>query len=546
MSLNVLTDTPSITPVRDPVWYELLCNGFRTTAAVPAQFTIGLLQQPAEGDTFTLAWLTYSITFTFVTGAVDESGTQVRLGTNVTATLANLHAALQGNYYVDSHFAITPGETEHTAIARIPGAMAVSLTNTAPPSIALVQTQPGVDAVFATNYTAVHQIWLETGRNTGVYYPLPQRDGRPDEHLRTRWPVNEMLHHAVKPQWPDYAQQPPSYLHQLTRRYYITRWELYGDVPTPGLVRRSAIKTAWYAGSRNSEQRQMQEVFAVITTTAQPTPFLTYRGRAGRHEVSPAQQSYLGWYRNVPKVAGQQLSVRATVHYTDGSNTAATIHTDTNSSDWQLGDVILIPTGFERQGLHLLQPTKDPTHYTVQVLGHTGAALSELYTYHLRLPDANELHLEWCNSLGVVESTRCVGSWVRGLRTEYDLVDRLVTAVAGQQPNPQRTQRVHHLRGVDNTIQFSTGFMDKDELDATLDLLFSPSLFILDHDRSTREPFIPTAGEYVQGQRGTPEENLYACNLSGLITHAEMARSLRTSMPALPPTEPGGPELETE
>ncbi len=539
MALNVFTDTMDPTPVRDPVWYELQCNGYRTTAPVAAVFTLTLLQQPDPGMTFTLDLDGTEVSFTFVNGTPDDSGTQVQLGDNTTETLENLGDALLSNWDVDQLFHIALGETEHTLTAREERAMPIGFTNTAPPTVGFNQSVAGTDAVYAENYSAVHQIWLERARGTGIYDPLPARDGRPDKmDRRTRWDMQGMLRDCVEVQWPQYGQTLPTFLRKLTRKYYITRYEQYGTPPLPRSVRRSVVKTAWFAGSRIAEHRVMPEVFTLLRTTAQPTPFLTYRGRAGRHEVSPAQQHYLAWYRNTNKVADQQVYVKATVHYLDETTDTSVLYTDTNASDWQVGEVISIPTGFEKRGLHLLQASKTPTHYTVQVFSHTDTVLSELYTFHLRVPDANELHLEWYNSLGVVESTRCVGQWVRGVRTEHDVVDRVVYATAGQQPSPETSQRAHFLRGVDNTLQLSTGFMDRAELDATLDLLYCDRLYVLDHERGLRMPFIPTAGEYIEGQRGTPDENLYALNLEGLITHSERARSQRTSMPSLPPIDP--------
>lgn len=548
MALSVFTDTRPITAVRDPVWYELQCQGYLQTPAVAAVAELYLIQDPGDGDTFSLSFANQIVEFTFVDAAVDDSGTQVRIGADLDATKANLFAALQANWYINEYFSLPSTGPDIVLTARVPGVLPIGIVNTIPATLSLNQTQPGVDAVYAPNYTAVHQIWLETARNSNVYEPLPARDGRPDHELRVRWNLQGMLRDTVQAQWPLYAQEEPMYLHQLKRRYYITRYEKYGSPAEPRIVQRSAIKTAWLAGSRNSENLVLSEVFAWATLLQEPSIFLTYRGRAGRHEVSATQQSYLGWYRKVPKVSGEQLYVRATVYYSDDTTDTSVLHTDTNSSGWQQGDVILIPTGFNTRDLHLLQPNKIPTHYTVQVFDHENAALSEVYTYHLRMPDANELHVEWHNSLGVVESTRCVGQWVRGIRTEYDLVDRLVPA-RGKQPSPQDSQRIHHLRGVDNTIELSTGFMDQAELDAVLDMLYSRNLYIMDHERRLREPFIPLEGEYVVGQKGTADENLYALNLKGTITHSEMARSMRNTLPPLPTDyeteDPDVPDVDT-
>jgi hypothetical protein len=542
MSLVLVQDLPAIIPVRNPAWLEVLCDSYQASAPTKAEYIIGLLSNPVAGYEFKLFMPGgEELVFTYVTGTPDDSGTQVQRGGSDAATLANLLTALQGNWYVDQLFTVTNETTHLELVARQAGVTVMSFQNTSPATMSFASAGPGTDGSFAPAYTGVVQPYVERTWGSGEYVALPAFENTPDTDRRTRWDLSTLLKPEVTYNWPTYGTTTLQLQRNLQRRVYITRYEQFGDPPAPQIVKRGAVKKLWYGGSRQLEHNVFTSFFQMVESTALLTPWLTYRGRSGRHEVSAPQQHYLAWYRNVTKVSGQQIYVKAVVTYADASTETTNVWVDTNGSDYQLGDVALFPAGFDLLGLDGLS-AEEPVSYTLQVFNPSDVALSQAHTFHLVDADYNELHIEYVNSLGVVESLRCTGSWAVGNKTQHDLVQRLRVLVDGTPPSREGSDRSALLRGNQRTLQVSSGNMDAGELQAVLDVLYSPEWRLLDHARETREALTLVEAEVVEVKRGVDDEHLYALNLKYLIGDDEMAWSDRTLMPDVPDEEPEEPE----
>lgn len=533
MSLSNLLYPGQYSPVRDPVWHEVLCNGYRTSAPVAGVYTLALVEDPTDGQEWSMVVGGTTITFTFVTAA-NDSGTQITIGGSTPVTLANLLTALRGNYTMDQAFSMAEASGTITMTARTPGALEVAFSNTTPVTLSFNTTTPAADGVYAANYTANVQVWVEKVWNSGIYTPIPSLFGTPDEDRRARWDLSESLLPYVGYDWPVYGATTAQLQRAMQRRFYVTQYESLGDPPEPRRVYSLGIRRAWYAGSRNAEHRTIQDLFNLIRRLDFPNPFLTYRGRGGKHEVSLDQQHYLAWSRRVAKVTDQQIYMLCVVNYTDNTTETVQRHTDTNSSGWAQDDVMLFPTGFTKLGLDLLQPTKTPYKYSVVIVDPSAEPISEVHTFYIADNDANEVHLEFISSLGVVESVRCVGAWTEGISVEVDAVKRLLQAVNLTYPSVEKSNRVHQLQGAQRKRLLSTGFMDLNELLAVMDVLMSPEQRLLDHARGSRAPLCLVGAEHVVRQQGTPDENLHALNLEFLEGDTEMAWSNRLAMPALP------------
>lgn len=534
MPLVNITALPAIVPVRDPAWFEVSCLGYLVDPPQQAVHAMGFVQSPSPGMSFSLVVNNVDVTFTFVNGPVDDSGTQVALANSMAQLTTNLLTALRANHHIDLLFDVSEQGGYIELRAREPGHLPMLFVNSLPVTLFFNTVTPGSDGQFAPNYSANIQVWVEHDWMSEVFTPLPPMQNVPDLLYNTRWDLRSFLRTVVSYDWPAFAQGTPTAQRRLQRRFYVTRWEQHGEPPTPQRVHRTPVRRAWYAGSRHIEHNVFHQVFGLLASTAVKNPFLTYRGRSGRHEVSIDQQTYLGYYRRTTKVPGQQLYMLATVHYTDGTISSQVTWTDDDNSDFEQGDVILFPTGFTRLGLHILEPTRTPMHYTMQVHTHIDQALSEPYVFTVVPTDANERHIEYINSLGVVESLRCSAAWSEQMSTNHQEVNRLLTVMRTVRPSEQLSQRMHLLTGNDHTLKVSTGFMDRGELNAVLDVLFSPEWRLVLPERRTRAPLQLVDAEHIVRQQGGPEENLHALELEFRIGDPEMAWSDRISMPKLP------------
>lgn len=535
MALTILNATPDIAGIRNELWLEYFCGGYRTSAATTASYTLIVTQQPSAGNTFRLSLPGAELEFTFVSGAPDESGLQVQIGANAAATNDNLYDALRTNWYIDQFFVITDPSDVNTLTARTPGALEVGFTNTTPVALAWNAVSAGSDAVYAANYSANFQVWIEEVYNSNVWKALPAFEGQPDENRRTRWDLHTLLRPYLGHDWPTYGATGLRVLDKLLRRYYVNRWEQYGDPPSPQVLGRGNICRAWYAGARQIEQNQMPNIWSLIRRNDVQNPFLTHRGRGGRHEVSAPQDVYLAWYRRVAKANDSQIDLRCKVYYTDGTDASTTLWTDTNGSGYTQWTVGQWNVGFDRNNLGALEPTKVPEKYEVWLRLPNGSALSETHTFWLVDTDANEQYIELVNSLGVVESVRTTGEWQLGMTPQHDEAMRLLTVVNGAEPGVEESNSVQFLRGATKPLRLFTGYWERKEFMAMMgDLLVSPEYRWVDVERSTRAPVRLVSSEVVMNKRGGDDEWVYGANLEFAVEDAETAWSDRLHWPPMP------------
>lgn len=546
MALSLLTQPADIAGVRDPLWLELFCGGYRTSAATTASYTLVVTQNPDPDQTFSLSLPGGIASFVFVSGTPDDSGTQVQIGGDEAATTDNLVLALRARYEVDQLFLITEAADVITLTARTPGLVVVGFTNTSPVTLAFTPVSEGADAVYAANYSARVQVWVEDSWGSNTWSPLQPFALYPDKvERRARTQLDGLLLPKVGWQWPLATGTAFTLLTRLQRRYYFTAWEQHGDPLERKKASRSPIRHAWHAGSRNLEHTALNDIWSLIRRSDVLNPFLTHRGRAGRHEVSPGQAVYLSWYRRLSKVEDAQIDLLATVHYTDATSATSEIWTDTNGSGYAQWTVGQWNVGFRANNLHTLEPTKTPLYYTIEVRNASDAVVSETYTLHLADTDANETYVEYVNGLGVTELLRTKGRWEHGLQVEMEEAAGLKYPVDGALPSVQESAARMLLQGGAQRLEISTGFMDRGELNAMADLLFSPEWRWRDTVRGTRHPLLLAGAEAVLRIQGdADQEHLYALNLRFAVDDRELCWSDRQGWPAMP-AEPEAPRAET-
>lgn len=524
MALTILKAPQFLAPVRDPVWLELQATGYQVTPPVYAVFTIAFVQDPEEDMFFKLVFGGYSLTFTFVDATPDESGLQVRIGADIAATTTNLATALQLNHAVFTTFHVTQDGYTITLTARQPGLLEMGFSNTSPVTISFITVTTGVDAEYAPSYAAYHQLWVEQEWGTGIYTPLPANFGRPDPQFRIRWDISSQLKPYLQYQWPAVRQNTAMVLRGLQRKYQIARWEAFGEPPEAKRLATTGPYRALLAGSAHNEHIWFSGFITKMRDSASLNPFMTYRGRGGRHEVTADQEHYIAWLRRPVKVAEQNVYVTFTVYYTDGTSQTANKHTDADASGWEQDDVKLFPSGFNVMGLHLLDTTRIPAYYTMVVVSHTNTPLSETHTWHLVDPDANQLYIEFVSSFGVVESMRATGAWTINTTTDHTQVRRSLVVTGGVVPSVELSRSVQHPNGATRTIKLHTGLMDLQEFNALLDVLHSPEHRLAGRG-AYRHPLVLIGAEHITRSMGTETEHLHGMELEFQMGDAEMAWS---------------------
>ena len=535
---------PDLLPVRNAAWLEVTCNGYQQAAPVTSVTGVVFLINPDPGQKITITLPDGTSTvLEAVSGTPDDSGTQYEIEGTSGATIANLVATANTNHRLLQFYTIEDDAGQAVFTGRTPGADAPTMVFDSAPWGFVVPTNTGSNGTYAAGYQLGVNLWVERVWGSDEYTRLPDIPSTPGADGRVRVDLSTWLKPYTGYNWPALDADEPVRSLSLQRRYYWELWEAYGDPVQPRAVQRSAVRKAWFAGTRQADEytkwsQLVQWLDATNVDADFLTPWLTYRGRNGKHEVSAGQQHYLGWYQ---RVATQTLRLRATVYYTDGTS----VGTNTISgSTVQQGEIGQWPTGFDVLELGALEPTKEPYKYTVQLRTTGNVAVSELHTFYLVDADTNELHIEYINSFGVVDCVRTEGAWTVPAEAAHDAVSMERRPFDDKQPTTYEGHGRSLLQGVVHGLEVVAGHVDTQaEHEARLDILYSPEWRLVDHRRGRKLALRLLGSKQVAGQQGTEAEHLHQLVLQFALGDAEMAWSAMELLPEQPEAEPEEPEL---
>lgn len=549
MGLTLRLDTLPMTPVRNRAWLEVACDEYEQVAPTTAEVDIQLQTNATPGFTFTVTLPDGTVLpFTAISGTPDTSGTQYAIEGDNLGTYPNLLAVMRGNVRLAELYDITTiGVLRMRLRARQPGALTPVVTFDTPAPIATWLITEGTDGVYAPGYSAQLRLYLEETWHSGIYTALPVMDGYPDLDKWARWNVAGMLmpylRKSIVNDWPAYGMATPMLARNIFKRYYHERWERYGDPAVDRLAVRSAVKYAWFAGYRNRDAELAATLGEVFRDDSGPTPFLTMRGSGtSHHEVSADQQHVLGWYRTTERVAGQFVKLKGTVFYDDGTTANAVVLTWDDAAHLQ-GTVALWPSGFKTLGLHLLQETKTAYKYQVELLNHSDTPIAQKHTFWLKPAEVSEVHLEFVNSLGVVESVRGIGAWENTLEDEREELIRARVLRNQTLPSISESDAVQVLHSVQPKMTIALGAVDRLEHFTRLDILFSPWLRIVDHASGRKLPVRIESDAHDVLRRGAgTAEHLHTMQLKLLLGDSETAWGDRALLPTVSTPVPDVPQ----
>lgn len=520
-------------PVRNPQWLEVESDLGETLPGAKAQFTLQLLTTAVAGNSITITWPRGTVTMTGISGSgggTTGTGFGVAYGT-VPTLRDHLLTQLRLNYYLQRDFIMEAVSTDSIQFtARTLGdAWHPSITSCTPGSLGTFTTdQIGKDTAYADNYSMALVLEVEEVRESDTYTRLPQITLRPGPDKLARANLADMLlPYLRQPTWPAYNRSTSLWASGQMRRFKGYVLEYQGDPSAPRILTDlypGTTARAWLAGARRREQEAFHTQLVYLGTQA-GSRWLTYRGiDPDKHEVSAAQQHYLMWFDwGVGYEVEDNLRLHFKVHYTDGTTDDKVVLCGVLQRDLHI-----FPTGFDTYLLGDLQPAKTPYKYeawlTLESAG-SGQVVAA-HTFHLVEADYNEQHLEFLNSFGAIESLRCIGSWEQGLEMDWQEAgyERPRDSAASLN-DPQQTDVVNLHRASAETIQISTGFMDRGEMLAVIDVLYSPQLRLVDHDRKTKTGCRLLNTTHLVRKQGAEDEHLYALNLELQVGDTDRATS---------------------
>lgn len=512
--------------MRSPARFVLKDLEYLQQAGVKSTWSITFTSVSTVGDTLSIAYADASILFTCDT-------TQLANGTSFIAGASPDDAALAFfygasiNYFLTRDFIIDrTGDTvsftaKNTGAQYDPALVSPSGSLTVTHAIAT----PGASRVYRSQHHVGLAIWVEEENGTDVYTRLQDQAGYPNNDSIVEFDISTWLRPFLDPDPVPFALNVAMPAAASVKRYYLQYWSRYlnflGDQPIKR-IETSAPLRAWLAGYPREEYGR----FTAWTTVAfaNPSHFLTWRGRTTPREVTKSEVHTLNW-RNAFTSAGNPtpdpFSLDVLVLFSSGAFSSWLPVITTPYANIQHNPFSIWPTGWNAIGLDavLADAALDPADavaYSVRIR-YTGdnTVVSEKYTFNLVAPDYQELHIQFFNSLGAWESVRLTGAWQVSSDEEYQ--DLRYTLGYADDGNPTPGALRSEPTGGQEKLVTYTGLNSLQEHRALLDILKSPAIRQVDTAHSRFLPLrILEASEVPVEGRGSEEEHVYQLSITFL------------------------------
>lgn len=356
MAISINSDPPSVGLVRNPLNFNVETDNYIQTSGVKAVSEFEFTDIPSTNETLIFDWNGITVTMTCVAADTqDDSGNQFpgdSGGQTLAQWLAGVAQYFKDNHYINEDFTVTYDATSLIFTSRVTGeAYEITFTGTAQ-GTGSVTTQ-GTDTVYAENFFIAATIYIEDEYGSGVYTKLPAVFHKPDDDQVADFDVSEYLDAYLSAKTnlnlPAYNQSAASIAEKLSKRYYVEFAEFYGDPATFKKIYTSKTLRAIKAGVTKTEWKRFSSgnwaglYFAPANqVVAHQANILTWRKE---RYVTETQQEFIYYLIPTSEATEKQLVLKATIHYTDGSNETVTAldgiltengDFDGNADGWEL------------------------------------------------------------------------------------------------------------------------------------------------------------------------------------------------------------------
>lgn len=229
----------------------------------------------------------------------------------------------------------------------------------------------------------------------------------------TDFNVEQVLNSFLDSKVPTFADAQIRRVGEAFKRFYLRYFEKFGTPPEPGTTIEQETFYVLFGGL--SEQEFAKQTFFDSFLDNQK-PFLTWQPKS--ISIGADQHAYLHFVINNPIYSS--ITMRVEIFYSDGDSSTTNLLT---VSDVQPFEVFRFPTGITQLGLDQIDPTKQISKYSIQLVSGENE-LSEVRSYEVVKPRFYHKKLLFLNSIGGWDSLLCIGRGTKSLRTEEDSISR--------------------------------------------------------------------------------------------------------------------------
>ena len=485
--ISLLVAPPLVSPARSPVAFRLSSNNqYQSTgsaATCELQF-YAYPNTPTAGNNITIAWGANTVIFSFVAGAPDDSGLQLRemqQAQTLPAFLFQTKTAMERNYLISRDFTLQVVNDSIILTARANGSTydTTTTSNISQGNITITDT-PGADDVLRDNFSILMQTLVD---GTLVF-----TDAIPVANAIAIADLSELLQPSLTSlfQFPESGaviQQHDS----ICRPYSIRYAEQYG---LPLAQRALTTSATYYAFNGGIPYWKLKEYSDNSTSWWDRLQYnmMPLSWQPNTKTIRHTQVEKLYWLCWKPNYNGTQVRIRIACHHFNGSGVMTT--TNIYSAYWSAFSykVYECKVGYAfLNGLHNLDQYfkaygSEPAgqYYEITILNAGGAILSDKRRYYVDFTAyPTERQFLFLNSLGGYDTLRCIGD------AETDHAYE-VTAI--QQPMPTTFMPDHRDRKAMSIVQTTrhkanTGWMTLEQVNWLQDLMLSREVYEIIDDK---------------------------------------------------------------
>jgi hypothetical protein len=422
MTLTVSGWPQQVAFVKNPVQYEITTDNYITTPATRSSKRLLWSSAPSNGDTFTLAWGDQSVTFTFVTGTPDNTGTQIQIPSFTSPGFQNaIAAALAKNYLLQKDFEFTPvsaaGPKYGPQIDAINTGTDYNITVTeALANLTVTTGTTAVDEVIRDNYQIILQVLVDDV----VVIELAQT---PDANSKCTFDIRDILEAYFVDNFQTGFFVPDFDTGDAMFSYRIRYTESYGTTPVVYALSEYTSSDSFLKVLRGGVKKLDFPGLSYFTGWLSVNKrFMTWEPL--EKIISPTQIEQLGFlfYGTIT-----DYSIETLIYYTDGT-TQAYRYLNTQYS-CSKGDLALIPAGYTELAIAAVTPSKTVLKYDLWLQNQSNAIISEVRTYVLDYKERMfERFFLYRNSFGIYTTMRTIGEVSDGVKNEDSLAEHILSA----------------------------------------------------------------------------------------------------------------------
>jgi len=321
------------------------------------------------------------------------------------------------------------------------------------------------------NLRFICEVWVEPEYLSGNFIlATPEPFEHPaDKHGATQFDVSEILDAFVEPHLPDFNQLTVKRADKAFKRFYLRYTEAYGDPVAPGPYIVEDNRYVVYGGL-DAPEHFADTYFKSFRQNRKP--FFTWEPVI-KPEVFKDQPEYLYFMPDSFELTEFQVKVR--VVFQDGSSTTFQPFVQNNLRRFEL---YCIPVGHDQLGLGSLQQGKEVRSWDVYVVDDLNRVLSETRRYMLDPKSYEQIrYFVYANSIGGYNTLAATGQARLQADAQARLMERNKPLDAGSGDS------VVISKYSSRTLQLSTGYKSKGEIQALQDFLISEDVCLVGQDR---------------------------------------------------------------